>query len=445
MSDMLDADVIEAAGGIVEQKTDGGVRIAVVHRTRYGSEWALPKGKRQSSETWQEAALREVREETGLGPSIVAFAGATSYVHGQAAKVVLYWRMRVDPSAAAFAKNEEVDQLAWLTPGDAVRRLTHKEQADLVASLYPRGEAMTGSGVALWRVRLIRLTQSTRWRRVASEISAYQEELEGRAARSQTLSITLPAIHAALEHAREALKHGCIDQAWRLFHAARRLELLGLEGEALTAAAVGIREEAEKLGSWRRRAVESLLKSKEGKEPTVARVFRAAVLRDEHYDNESYKDALRRGHAVRMALVLVAIVIAILLLAWRGILPSDGWTIGPGGEIDLFKALVSVVVLGLLGATVSAVVAAPDPRASTRIPETASTVRVTVLRLFMGPAAAILIYLVANSKLSKTIFRFDAADPFTMLVIAFVAGFSERLVLRVVQAIAGGAEGSGKT
>lgn len=105
--------------------------------------------------------------------------------------------------------------------------------------------------------------------------------------------------------------------------------------------------------------------------------------------------------------------------------------------MDLAKALVSVAILGLLGATVSAVLAAPDPRSTTRIPETASTVRVTVLRLFMGPAAAVLLYFVCQSELARSIFKFDMGDAFTILAIAFVAGFTERLVLRVVETIAG--------
>jgi 8-oxo-dGTP pyrophosphatase MutT (NUDIX family) len=58
--------VIEASGGIVERRSPEGTRIAVIYRERYGPEWSLPKGKRLPGETWQETALREVREEIGV-------------------------------------------------------------------------------------------------------------------------------------------------------------------------------------------------------------------------------------------------------------------------------------------------------------------------------------------------------------------------------------------
>ena len=37
-----------------------------MHRPRY-DDWSLPKGKLDPGETWEDGALREVWEETGLG------------------------------------------------------------------------------------------------------------------------------------------------------------------------------------------------------------------------------------------------------------------------------------------------------------------------------------------------------------------------------------------
>ena len=53
---------VEAAGGVV---LDDEGRVALVHRPRY-DDWSLPKGKLEPGEAFEEAALREVEEETGM-------------------------------------------------------------------------------------------------------------------------------------------------------------------------------------------------------------------------------------------------------------------------------------------------------------------------------------------------------------------------------------------
>ena len=40
-------------------------RVLLVHRERY-DDWSLPKGKLEDGESWEDAALREVWEETGI-------------------------------------------------------------------------------------------------------------------------------------------------------------------------------------------------------------------------------------------------------------------------------------------------------------------------------------------------------------------------------------------
>src|SRR5919201_5877967 len=61
-----EAAQVKAAGGVVQRPSaDGACEIAVVHRPRY-DDWSFPKGKLDGGEGWEEAALREVREETGL-------------------------------------------------------------------------------------------------------------------------------------------------------------------------------------------------------------------------------------------------------------------------------------------------------------------------------------------------------------------------------------------
>jgi 8-oxo-dGTP diphosphatase len=118
---------VKAAGGVVLR--DGC--IAVVHRPRY-DDWSLPKGKLDPGESWEECALREVREETGLHCALAGELSPTSYTDRKGrAKVVRYWLMTitgVDP----FTPDDEVDELRWVEPGEATTLLTYPHDAELI-------------------------------------------------------------------------------------------------------------------------------------------------------------------------------------------------------------------------------------------------------------------------------------------------------------------------
>lgn len=127
--------LIKAAGGIVERTTLDGPEIALVHRMRYGSEWCLPKGKVDAGESWEATALREVKEETGFDCAITGFVDGISYLVNGAPKVVLFWKMRAN-GVAEFIPNDEVDKLEWLKPEEAIFRVKHKEEIELIKQAY---------------------------------------------------------------------------------------------------------------------------------------------------------------------------------------------------------------------------------------------------------------------------------------------------------------------
>jgi 8-oxo-dGTP diphosphatase len=120
---------VRAAGGVVCRRGPDGPRVAVVHRPRY-DDWSLPKGKLDPGESWEQAALREVQEEIGLRCTLGAELSPVSYLVRAGRKVVRYWIM--EPESGAFAPNEEVDEMRWLTPEEAVRVLTYEPDRALV-------------------------------------------------------------------------------------------------------------------------------------------------------------------------------------------------------------------------------------------------------------------------------------------------------------------------
>jgi 8-oxo-dGTP diphosphatase len=117
----VNEEVVRAAGGIVIRRSDGTVDVLLVHRPRYG-DWSFPKGKLHEGERDVDAAIREVREETGCECRVGEEVGRVRYLdrYGRD-KEVVYFHMtpgRCDP----FEPNDEVDEVRWVGI-DAARAL----------------------------------------------------------------------------------------------------------------------------------------------------------------------------------------------------------------------------------------------------------------------------------------------------------------------------------
>ena len=120
---------VRAAGGIVRRAGE----VLVVHRPKY-DDWSFPKGKLDEGERWEDAALREVEEETGLRCSLGPELGSTSYTDSRGRpKVARYWSMI--PEDGEFEPTAEVDEIAWLSPADAADRLTYDRDRMLLRAV----------------------------------------------------------------------------------------------------------------------------------------------------------------------------------------------------------------------------------------------------------------------------------------------------------------------
>jgi 8-oxo-dGTP diphosphatase len=125
-----EAAEVKASGGLVWRLGAGGVEVAVVHRPRY-DDWSLPKGKLDPGESWEEAALREVREEIGITCKLGRELPPVSYEDRKGRrKVVRYWMM--EPEHGEFTPNDEVDEVRWLIPSAAAQLLTYPHDRELV-------------------------------------------------------------------------------------------------------------------------------------------------------------------------------------------------------------------------------------------------------------------------------------------------------------------------
>jgi len=128
---MTTTERIEAAGGVIVDLSKNKPRYLLIHRPRY-DDWSMPKGKLNKGEKHRDAALREVKEETGLVCDVLAKLSPVSYItpNGRP-KRVKYWLMQA--RSGSFAPNDEVDAVTWVKRGQAMSLLTHvHDQALLV-------------------------------------------------------------------------------------------------------------------------------------------------------------------------------------------------------------------------------------------------------------------------------------------------------------------------
>jgi 8-oxo-dGTP pyrophosphatase MutT (NUDIX family) len=127
-------ELVLAAGGVVWRRgPDGIVEVVLVHRPRY-DDWSLPKGKLDPGETDEQAALREVEEETTLQARLGSELPSTTYLDRSGKhKRVRYWAMTVvDGSPSAC---NEVDAAVWLPVEEAARRLTYSRDVEVLGAL----------------------------------------------------------------------------------------------------------------------------------------------------------------------------------------------------------------------------------------------------------------------------------------------------------------------
>lgn len=124
-----------AAGALLWRRADhdgGDIEIALAHRPRY-DDWSLPKGKLDPGESAARAAVREVREETGLEVHLGRPLPTQGYPVQGRAKVVYYWASEVDTSGE-FVANDEVDELRWCPAATAGQLLSYSHDADVVTA-----------------------------------------------------------------------------------------------------------------------------------------------------------------------------------------------------------------------------------------------------------------------------------------------------------------------
>jgi 8-oxo-dGTP pyrophosphatase MutT (NUDIX family) len=110
-----------SAGGVVFRKQGDRLQMMMVE-DRY-TKWSLPKGKIEKGETIEQAALREIEEETGIVGRIVNPIEVIYYhyyhpKHGQIDKEVHYFLVEA-VKGKLEAQVSEINEVRWLDPKEA--------------------------------------------------------------------------------------------------------------------------------------------------------------------------------------------------------------------------------------------------------------------------------------------------------------------------------------
>jgi len=146
-----------SAGGVVVSRAGKGWELAVIEpqreeaksstteksdKKRQKQVLALPKGLVDPGEKGQEAALREVREETGVSGTVLTKLTDIKYVYvrtwgdGQKVfKIVSFYLLRYDAGTIDEIAPEmriEVKRALWIPLEEAERRLSYRGEKEVV-------------------------------------------------------------------------------------------------------------------------------------------------------------------------------------------------------------------------------------------------------------------------------------------------------------------------
>jgi 8-oxo-dGTP pyrophosphatase MutT (NUDIX family) len=126
-----------SAGGVVYRKTDDGIEVVLAsRRTRRGQlAWGLAKGGIEEGETKEVAAIREVREETGMTAVIEADLGDTKYMYVwddiRIRKTVHFFLMR-HTGGNVDDRDDEMEEIRWFPMERAIKRAAYRGERDML-------------------------------------------------------------------------------------------------------------------------------------------------------------------------------------------------------------------------------------------------------------------------------------------------------------------------
>lgn len=140
-----------SAGGVVFRGEGNTLEIALAaRRTRKGElAWGLPKGNIEPGESSEQAAIREVLEETGLKAEVVEPLGDSRYFYvwegDRIRKVVHFFLMRATGGDIS-RHDHEMEDVRWFPLAEALDEAAYGGEREILRRAAERLEARRSEG-----------------------------------------------------------------------------------------------------------------------------------------------------------------------------------------------------------------------------------------------------------------------------------------------------------
>lgn len=271
---------------------------------------------------------------------------------------------------------------------------------------------------------------STKIQQMKQHILTEEDQSDGLAKSEKVL---LNQIKSILDKASDALDNGEADLAWQLLHSAKRIQLRLDSKDTLLFKKNALYYEAnKKLKSWRKEAVLDYLDDvkNDDKPVNTDALSEAYHILHEHFNNIYTKNRSILKQLFTLSFTAFTALLLFLAVIWN-------YNITLNNDLTLTSQMplsvtFSVLLFGIMGACLSAIFSLAGGAQGINIPKLQVNFWITLSRPVVGAISALVIYIFI---VSGILFPNQNLNTAGILSISFVAGFSERLIIRAVETV----------